>query len=76
MRLTIATKSVLTVCLLITLSLTLVGLFLAHRERVSLVHQVVARLEALTTLLASEALESTVSGTRGREGSQPERKPA
>jgi len=68
MRLTIATKSVLTVCLLITLSLTLVGLFLAHRERVSLIDQVVARLEALTSLLAPETLESTVFGDAWARG--------
>jgi len=68
MRLTIAAKSVFTVCLLIVFSLALVGLFLAHRERVSLIDQVVARLEALTSLLAPEAVESTVFGDAWARG--------
>jgi two-component system phosphate regulon sensor histidine kinase PhoR len=68
MRLTIATKSVLTVCLLIAFSLTLVGLYLAHRERESLVKQIVARLAAQTSLLAVETPESVVFGDAWARG--------
>jgi two-component system phosphate regulon sensor histidine kinase PhoR len=68
MRLTIAGKSVLTVCLLITLSLALVGLYLAHRERESLINQIVARLEAQTSLLAAETPESIVFGDAWARG--------
>jgi two-component system, OmpR family, phosphate regulon sensor histidine kinase PhoR len=68
MRLTIAGKSVLTVCLLITFSLALVGLYLAQRERESLINQIVARLEAQTSLLAAETPESTVFGDAWARG--------
>lgn len=68
MRLTIAAKSVLTVCLLIAFSLTLVGMYLAHRERESLVNQTVARLEAQTSLLAAETPESVVFGDAWARG--------
>ncbi|OGB94590.1 MAG: hypothetical protein A2Z31_09940 [candidate division NC10 bacterium RBG_16_65_8] len=68
MRLTIAAKSVLTVFLLIAFSLTLVGLYLAHREREALTNQVVARLEALTSLLATETPESVVFGDAWARG--------
>lgn len=62
MRLTIAGKSVLTVCLLIAFSLALVGLYLARREREFLANQVVARLEAQTSLLAAEIPDGIVWG--------------
>jgi two-component system phosphate regulon sensor histidine kinase PhoR len=68
MRLTIAGKSVLTVCLLITFSLALVGLYLAHRERESLIKQIVARLAAQTSLLAPETPASLVSGDAWARG--------
>ena len=68
MRLTIAAKSVLTVFLLIAFSLTLVGLYLAHQEREALTNQVVARLEALTSLLATETPESVVFGDAWARG--------
>jgi two-component system phosphate regulon sensor histidine kinase PhoR len=68
MRLTIAGKSVLTVCLLITLSLALVGFYLAHRERESAINQIFARLEAQTSLLAAETPESIVFGDAWARG--------
>jgi two-component system, OmpR family, phosphate regulon sensor histidine kinase PhoR len=68
MRLTIAGKSVLTVCLLITLSLSLVGFFLARRERESLISQVLARLEAQAVLLAAETPESLALGDAWARG--------
>jgi two-component system, OmpR family, phosphate regulon sensor histidine kinase PhoR len=68
MRLTIAAKSVLTVCVLIALSLALVGLYLERREQESLVKQVAARLEAQASLLAAEAPESVVFGDAWARG--------
>ena len=68
MRLTIAVKSVLTVCLLIAFSLTLVGLYLERRERESLISQTVARLEAQVSLLAAEAPESILLGDAWARG--------
>jgi two-component system phosphate regulon sensor histidine kinase PhoR len=68
MRLTIAAKTVLTVCLLICFSLALVGLYLERRERESLVKQVAARLEAQASLLASETPESLVFGDAWARG--------
>jgi len=60
MRLTIGVKSVLTVCLLIAFSLTLVGLYLTKREREFIVDQTVARLEAQASLLAADTPQSIV----------------
>jgi two-component system phosphate regulon sensor histidine kinase PhoR len=68
MRLTIAAKSVLTVCLLIAFSLALVGLYLERREHESLVQQVAARLEAQASLLAAEVSESVVFGDAWARG--------
>jgi two-component system phosphate regulon sensor histidine kinase PhoR len=68
MRLTIAGKSVLTVCLLICFSLALVGLYLERREREFLVKQVAARLEAQASLLAAETPESIVFGDAWARG--------
>ena len=68
MRVTIAVKSVLTICLLIAFSLAVVGVYLAHRERESLVDQVVARLEAQASLLAAETPESLVFGDAWARG--------
>ena len=62
MRMTIGVKSILAVCLLITFSLTLVGLYLTKREREFVVEQTVARLEAQAALLATETPQSLVSG--------------
>jgi two-component system, OmpR family, phosphate regulon sensor histidine kinase PhoR len=61
-RLTIAVKSVLTVCLLIAFSLTMVGVYLERRERQGAIEQVVARLEAQASLLAAEVPEGIVLG--------------
>lgn len=68
MRVTIAVKSVLTICLLIVFSLAVVGVYLAHRERESLVDQLVARLEAQASLLAAETPESLVFGDAWARG--------
>jgi two-component system phosphate regulon sensor histidine kinase PhoR len=68
MRLTIGVKSVLTVCLLIAFSLALVGLYLAKRERESIVNQTVARLEAQASLLAVETPQSIVLGDAWARG--------
>ena len=68
MRVTIAIKSVLTICLLIVFSLAVVGVYLAHRERESLVNQVIARLEAQASLLAAETPESLVFGDAWARG--------
>ena len=54
MRLTIAVKSVLTVALLVAFSLALVGFYLERQEREAIIVETVARLEALTSLLAAE----------------------
>lgn len=68
MRLTIAAKTVLTVCLLICFSLALVGLYLERREHESLIKQVAARLEAQASLLAAETPESLVFGDAWARG--------
>ncbi len=68
MRLTIASKTALTVCLLICFSLALVGLYLERREHESLVKQVAARLEAQASLLAAETPESVVFGDAWARG--------
>jgi two-component system, OmpR family, phosphate regulon sensor histidine kinase PhoR len=62
MRVTIAAKSVLTVCLLIVFSLALVGVYLERREEESIIKQVVARLEAQSALLQAEIPESLLQG--------------
>jgi two-component system phosphate regulon sensor histidine kinase PhoR len=62
LRLTIAAKSVLTVCLLIAFSLTMVGVYLERRERQGAIDQAVARLEAQVSLLAAEVPESILLG--------------
>jgi hypothetical protein len=62
MRLTIATKSTLAVCLLIALSLTLVGVLLERRERSALVAQTAARLDAQAILLTAEVPDSLLQG--------------
>jgi two-component system phosphate regulon sensor histidine kinase PhoR len=62
MRVTIAVKSVLTVCLLIVFSLALVGVYLERREEESIIKQVVARLDAQSTLLQAEIPESLLQG--------------
>ena len=62
MRVTIAVKSVLTVCLLIVFSLALVGVYLERREQESIITQVVARLEAQSALLQAEIPESLLQG--------------
>jgi two-component system, OmpR family, phosphate regulon sensor histidine kinase PhoR len=54
MRLTIASKSVLTITLLIAFSLALVGVYLERQERTALVNQILARLEAQASLLSAE----------------------
>ena len=62
MRLTIATRAVVTISLLIALSLGLVGLYLVHQEREAVVQLVVARLEALTSIVAADLSESPAIG--------------
>jgi two-component system phosphate regulon sensor histidine kinase PhoR len=62
MRVTIAVKSVLTVCLLIVFSLALVGVYLERREEESIIKQVVTRLEAQSALLQAEIPESLLQG--------------
>jgi two-component system, OmpR family, phosphate regulon sensor histidine kinase PhoR len=62
MRLTIATKAVLTVGLLIAFSLTLVGLFLERRERSAIIAQTAARLDAQASLLAAEVADGLPPG--------------
>jgi len=63
MRLTIATKAILTFTLLIAFSLTLVGIYLERREHSTLISLTAARLEAQATILAAEV----VDGLRERD---------
>jgi two-component system phosphate regulon sensor histidine kinase PhoR len=62
MRLTILSKSVLTIALLIAFSLALVGLILERRERRALGEQAIARLEAQASLLSGEVAVARQAG--------------
>lgn len=62
MRLTILSKSVLTIALLIAFSLTLVGLMLERRERAALEVQAIGKLEAQASLLSGEVAQARLEG--------------
>ncbi len=62
MRLTILSKSVLTIAVLIAFSLVLVGLVLERREQAAMGEQAVAKLEAQVLLLSSEVAAARVEG--------------
>lgn len=76
MRLTIASKSVLTLTLLIAFSLALVGLYLEQQEQAALVNQTVARLEAQSSLVSAEVAAGLAEGdawaqrTKARTGAR------
>ena len=62
MRLTIASKSALTVSLLVAFSLALVGLYLELQERTVYVDQTLARLDAQASLLSAEVTAGLAEG--------------
>jgi two-component system phosphate regulon sensor histidine kinase PhoR len=62
MRFGIAAKAVLPVAVLVTFSLALVGLYLERQQRSVVVAQVVARLEAESSLLAREVMAALREG--------------
>jgi two-component system phosphate regulon sensor histidine kinase PhoR len=62
MRLTILSKSALTIALLIAFSLALVGLILERRERAALVEQAIGKLEAQAALLSGEVTAARLEG--------------
>jgi two-component system, OmpR family, phosphate regulon sensor histidine kinase PhoR len=62
MRPSLASKSALTITLLVALSLTLVGWYLERRERAALVDQTLTRLEAQASLLSAEVAARPVEG--------------
>jgi two-component system phosphate regulon sensor histidine kinase PhoR len=62
MRITILSKFVLTIALLIAFSLVLVGLILERRERAALGEQAMAKLEAQASLLSGEVAVARLEG--------------